>query len=739
MVRFAFYAAVFLSAFLLFMIQPMLTKVLLPDFGGSYLVWGSAMVFFQSLLLAGYLFGHTRQCRLGVRRYARWHLALLLLPFACFPFRFHSTTTWFADVPLAQAVFFRLALLVGIPFFVLSMTSLVLQRWLMISPIRERSNPYVLYSASNAGSVLSLLVYPILIEPLFSLRTQGTMWWCGYALLVLLHGFCFPWRPLSTDIASDEAKSTSVSRSCWLRWFLLSFGACAVLLAITNMITFDLAAVPMLWVLPLTVYLVVFVLTFKRELWYPRWVSSGLNWTIVAAALVYLMQQLGLGMPPAPALCLHLSILFVLCMHASARLVATRPAHAEGLTAFYVAMAAGGLGGSLFVSWIVPLISVGLVEYLVAPAVLLVACGLTEKLKAEGRWPKRMFPHLLFDRQTRRSMVLSIGSMLLLVLLPMAFGESHVSPTLLFMIVALPVALLFRSTHRTPIITALLLVVFSVGAGTWNRFSVGGEPVASLRNFYGIYRVFDRDGQRFLQHGTTLHGRQYLDHERTSIPLGYYHPSTPAARVMSEWHKRFNDIGMVGLGTGALAVYADEQANLTIYELDPDNRRLAEQYFSYLEQSRQRGVNLDFVFGDGRVGLRKRQAASLDLLIIDAFNSGSIPVHLITTEAIREYSRILRQDGLLLLHISNRILDLAPVLYANAASVGVYACEQSNSGKTVADADTTYWMALTRDPATLKSLMDDLGWVRRRAAEWQDTSPWTDQYSHLFGAIRWFE
>jgi len=742
MVTMAFYAAVFLSAFLLFVIQPMLTKVLLPEFGGSYLVWGSAMVFFQAVLLAGYVFGHAAQRRAGVRRYARWHGLLLLMPFAFFPFRFEAGAAVAAGLPLAPAVFWRLLVMICGPFLVLSMTSLVLQRWLMISPVRARTNPYVLYSASNAGSVLALLAYPVLIEPFFPLESQGMLWWAGYAALVLLHAVCYPWRPVSAaaDAPPAHVGTGTPSRYRWLTWFMLSFGACATLLAVTNMMTFDLAAVPMLWVLPLAVYLLAFVLTFKQRMWFPRWMEAGMNWAVVAAALFYLLLQLGLTVPPAPVLLLHLLVLFVLCMNASARLVRTRPDGEEQLTGFYVALAAGGLGGSLLVSWIVPLAGTTLVEYLLAPALLLVACGLAlnnQQPTSSVQRPTTNAQGQATSNSYRRQGVLTIGLMLLVVLLPLVLGGFRMGATLIFAMAALPVALLLRSAACRPMVTAMLLIVLACGTGPWRRFSSGGTHVAAHRNFYGIYTIFDRDGQRYLQHGTTLHGRQRRDAASDAPPVGYYHPSTPIPCLMTRWKPRFRDIGMVGLGTGALAAYAGEGARFTIYELDPDNHTLAERFFTYLEQSRQRGVRLDFVFGDGRVALRERVSSSLDLLIIDAFNSGSIPVHLLTTEAMEEYFRVLREDGLLLLHISNRVLDLAPVIYANAAVLGLHACEQSNAGAVEPDADATYWMALTRRPATVSALKKELFWYGLRETEWRGMPPWTDEYSPLSGAIRW--
>ncbi|MCC6972178.1 MAG: hypothetical protein IT434_18350, partial [Phycisphaerales bacterium] len=234
MATLVFYLAAFLSSFLLFLIQPMLSKDLLPAFGGSYLVWGSSMVFFQAVLLAGYVFGHVAQGRAGTARYARWHWLMLLMPFLFFPFHFGEAGQA-SSLPLAPAVFVRLLAMVGGPFLTLSMTSLVLQRWLMISPLKARSNPYVLYSASNAGSVLALLAYPGLIEPFLRLESQARLWWAGYALLVLLHAACYPRRPVATQEDGGDGNAGSIVT--WrqrMTWFLLSTGACAILLAVTN-------------------------------------------------------------------------------------------------------------------------------------------------------------------------------------------------------------------------------------------------------------------------------------------------------------------------------------------------------------------------------------------------------------------------------------------------------------------------------------------------------------------------
>ena len=718
-----YYMTVFLSSYLLFMIQPMLTKALLPGFGGSYLVWGAAMVFFQSVLLAGYLLSHVLQNRLGVRRYARWHWLLLLLPFAFFPFRLDAVASRavVGAGGLAIGVFRQLFLLAGIPFLTLSMTSLVLQRWLMVSSLRARANPYVLYAASNVGSVLALVTYPLVVEPLITLDQQGRLWWWGYALLVLLHA-CIAPRGAGEPEGRDEALGhAGVRWSERARWLLLSLASGTLLLGVTNVITFDIASIPLLWVLPLALFMLAYVLTFMDRMWFPRWMEAGLNWAVVTGCCLYMLMRLRIMPPPAVVLLVQLVILFVACMNCSARLVRLRPRSEKGLTDFYVVMATGGLAGSLLVSWLLPQVTRSLLEYPLG--LLLVMTGVA---CADGG---------LRRGEPRRAGVMALIALLLLVVVPRLVPES-IPANLVFVGVALPVALLLRAQAPFPYAAAAVLLAILLGGSGMDRFADGGQVVARLRNFYGIYHIFDRDGVRYLQHGTTQHGRAYLAGPQRRVPLAYFHPSTPAAGVLMEARERVRDIGMIGLGTGALVAYAGAGQHFHVYELDPDNLILAEKHFGYLGQAREQGAEVSFVFGDGRISLQSRESDSLDVLIMDAFNSGSIPVHLLTLEAFETYMRVLRPDGILLLHLSNRVLDLPPVVYANALAGGWHAAELSNEGQVHPDAEFTVWMAVSADPGTIQYVKRDLGWFGRPGAALPRA--WTDRYSNLPGAIRWF-
>jgi hypothetical protein len=729
---FCYRAAAFLSAFLLFQVQPMLAKALLPTFGGSYQVWGAAMVFFQGVLLMGYAYGHAVQQQAGVARYARWHIALLLLPLLQYPFRFDGFAGFSGDFPPAWGVFWLLARAALLPCFVLSTSSLVLQRWLAVSALPERRNPYVLYAASNLGSITALLSYPVLVEPWLALPQQGQVWWCGYLVLVLLHLGCRPGRLAAQALHDPPAVARGASDSPLPegairlgRCFLLGAAGCAALLAVTNALTFDVAAAPFLWVLPLTVYLLAFVLAFKSRMWYPAWVRAALHWAAPMGALLFVMAQIRLTLPPVLHILAHLGILGIVCLNCAGALVLGRPREASGLTRFYLALACGGLAGSVVVSWVLPLISTTLVEYPLSLALAVVVVGRRMPCDRTRDW----LPAPLFAG----------AAVLALTVVPWALAGARmaadVRPALLLSALGLPVMLLLRYTASRPLLAAAVLAGVAAGSAWTEQLSIRAGNVQRLRNYYGIYKVYDLDGLRYLQHGTTQHGRQYVDGARAALPLAYYHCTTPAAGVLTSKAWSLVDIGMIGLGAGALVAYTGAGQAVTIYELDPDNRTIAERDFTYLAQARARGARLAFVSGDARVTLRDRAPASLDLLIVDAFSSGAIPVHLLTVEALQAYLRVLRADGILLMHVSNKMLDLVPVVYSNARVLGAPACEQTNAGRVHPDAELTCWMAVTRSDARLARLLGELRWWTRLPAGDCLPRPWTDRYANVLGAL----
>ena len=324
-----------------------------------------------------------------------------------------------------------------------------------------------------------------------------------------------------------------------------------------------------------------------------------------------------------------------------------------------------------------------------------------------------------------------------LLVVPWVLGRARtdgpVPSTLVLILAALPLALALRVALKRPVAGVVVLLTVAVVAGRMEGLLTRATNVTRLRNFYGIYKVYDEAGVRYLQHGTTQHGRQYLAGPKKGTPLSYYHPTTPAAGVMTSGQFSFSRVGMVGLGSGALGAYLRDGQELTVYELDPDNLQIARDSFTYLDIAESQGASVSCVFGDGRISLRARPDRSLELLIIDAFNSGSIPVHLLTVEAFAEYARVIGPDGLLLLHVSNKALDLVPVVYSNAAALGLEVCYKSNRDSVHPDADETHWVALSPDASRIDLLVGRLGWIG--SAPRSLPRPWTDRYSNVFGAL----
>ncbi|OGV60134.1 MAG: hypothetical protein A2283_19515 [Lentisphaerae bacterium RIFOXYA12_FULL_48_11] len=726
--------AVFLSAFLFFQVQPMTSKALLPIFGGSYLVWGLCMIFYQAVLLFGYLYVHMMHRRFGVLIYARIHWILLFLPFAMVSLTFFTAKPSVEGSNVAFMTIMALSSAVGMPVFALSTTSLVLQKWLLASDLSERDNPYVLYSGSNLGSMLGLLTYPVLVEPFLSLDLQWQIWLAGYICLIVLHVFCMP-RRTNVEVVQTAIPGAGIPFKLARQWFLLSASGTALLLAVTNVITLDLASIPFLWIVPLAVYLAAYVLTFKQNPWYPKWWSKIVYWAMLLGMFMYLMIQVRLSLPVAISVTIYMFILFAVCLAASGELVLSKPVDTKrDLTSFYLVIALGGLAGSLFVGWVIPVVSKSLVELPLALVMGIVSLSLCTERHQNGEsqikhlFVKQMVPVLICG-------VIIVFSSILLPAMVMRSGTVDGKEPLIMVLVGIPVmiALLWAvgKTWQFPV----LMVVACVSLGFTESIISGGSLVGRLRNFYGIYKIYDVGNVRYLQHGTTQHGRQYISGAKAGLPLSYHHHSAPAGAVLVSTNFSFRHIGMIGLGTGAMAAYFGAGQVFTIFEIDPDNIPIAEKNFIYLQKARLQGATLNFVVGDGRISMRTLDSSALDLLLIDAFNSGSIPVHLLTVEALQEYFRVLGDDGLLFMHVSNRFIDLPPVVCSNARALGLNFCEKSNAGLVDPDAETSQWVALSNNPDKIDLLVKEMGWSSVRAGVSSLPRPWTDRYSNVLGSL----
>jgi SAM-dependent methyltransferase len=438
------------------------------------------------------------------------------------------------------------------------------------------------------------------------------------------------------------------------------------------------------------------------------------------------MGSLRLSAPLPVSLVLHLCVLGVVCLSCTDALAGLKPADASGLTGYYLWMAVGGLAGSLVVGWVLPAVAKSLVEYPLFLAVTALSAGW---IRGRGRGSGFM-PAGLKMPAAAAVLILS------LTLVPWAAGHflkaRGALAGMLLVPVAVPAFLSLRAVSGRPVAVGLLLLCFALLMPWTESLAAGSSTVLRLRNYYGIYRVFDRENLRYLQHGTTQHGREYLTGPVRGTPLSYHHPSTPGGRAMSLPDLRKNRVHMIGLGTGAMAAYMGAGSELTVFELDPDNIPIARRYFSYIDDALRRGAAVRFVVGDGRVRLCSRPDGECDALVVDAFSSGSIPVHLLTVEALREYARVISPDGLLLMHVSNRCLALQPVVAANAAAAGLEALVATNAGNVDPDADLTEWVAVFRPGNDrLRGLLMRDGWLEPPPPL---PRPWTDRYANIAAA-----
>lgn len=713
-----FHVAVFFSAFLLFQVELIASKAMLPGFGGSYLVWSVSVMLFQGLLLAGYWYADIagKWFRGGRRKFFK--PAMMLLPVLLFPVELSGLTTRDLSMPFVWEIMLTLLRTVGFGFFALSSVAVVLQRALADSDLEQRRNPYVLYATSNMGSFAGLLSYPFLVEPVFELSTQLFIWQCGYALVaslfILIHATVKDTSGAPAGAAAEKTKPR-LPIAERLRWLTLSAGGSALFLAVSNVITFDLASAPLIWILPLCAYLLTFVLTFKNTPWYPAWLRERFAFASAIGVFLFFLMIQSYKLPLAVTLPMHLLILMAICTVCHGELKKSAPKNPGLLAEFYIMLSLGGFVGGVLVSWLSPLVSDSIMEYLLA--LFLAALGLA--MGAKEKW---------------RGKSVLLALMLIPLIVGWRISVTDTSPavsTIISTIAGFFLALLFFALKSRPREIALMLGLTLMLAQSLDHVQPNRELKLKHRNYYGIYRVFDKDGIRYLMHGTTLHGSQYLAPEKQDIAMTYYHKSTPAGELLSADIFDIPKIGVVGLGAGSLAVYGKPAQEMDIFELDPYNKDVAETWFTFLKQCK---AHLNLIFGDARLRLREKPDNHYTVYIIDAFNSDSIPVHLFTVEAMNEYRRKVSPGGLLLFHISNKYLDLRPILAANARELGMIALVK-NVVNTPKDAKPCIWGALTTNAKAAEVLVKGFGWSYAEEMNLPVVRPWTDQYSNLLTAF----
>jgi len=703
----------FLSAFLLFQIELIIAKLFLPHYGGSYLVWGACIVFFQAILLGGYVFAYAFIRRLGISSYLKVHLWLLFIPLLFFPLRdFHLSFGNFS-IPLVLDIFWRLMITIGPVFFVLSTMSLVTQSWLAASGLKERHNPYGLYAVSNLGSFAALLTYPFFVERYLTNTEQLQIWRILY--FVLVFGNCLAWaliktQPMQKGTVPLGSSGQPPSMGTMLKWLCLGAAGVVMFLSVTNIVSYEVAPVPLLWVIPLGIYLSAFIFNFKKNLWCPSWIVRHIGPIIGLAAMMYFLP-LKLFLPAILVIFLFCVFLFLICMYTQNQLIVNKPASAEHMTLFYVMISLGGFLGGILTSWIIPLISNSLIEYLAG--LLLVSLMIPASSLKLSRWKLCLCA------------LLAAGAFLAW---PYYVKTYHLrSFVLLWVAVWFSFAGLARD--RKFIVSALAGIILAtpILESIWQN----EHFIIKKRNYYGIYEVYDnKDGIRVFVHGTTLHGIEFADQQRRPLPLGYYSPESAIGSLLIADIFQAKRVGVVGLGAGTLSMYAKPDCPVDFYELDPDVKSLASKYFWYLESA---PGEVNVILGDARISLNKAPDGAYDLLAIDAFSGDAIPTHLVNKDVLTEYRRKLAPRGAIVFHITNRYLNLEPVLAKIAEDSGAYIAI-----KDVGDQGVnmrSIWCVLTWDDDRFLNLITRQDWQPLEIATQDMGRLWSDDYSTILPII----
>jgi hypothetical protein len=675
-------SAIFLSAFLLFQVQPMMGRFVLPWFGGGPAVWTNCMLFFQVLLLAGYAYAHWLGSLRSTRLQITIHLTLLAASLFFLPIGPRSDM-WkpASSSDPSGRILLLLAATVGGPYLLLSATGPLLQRWFSLSHADE--SPWRLYALSNLGSFLALFSYPFVLEPFLRLNTQVWIWSSLYVAFAMLCGWT-AWKFHATTQIIDDRKadeSETPTLGTFLFWIGLAASGSTVLLASTNQISQEIAVIPFLWILPLSIYLLTFIIAFERDRWYNRQLFSvGIGLLApIACALLGAAVVLSLRLQ----IVAHLIVLFAACMLCHGELARSRPSSGY-LTAFYLSVAAGGALGGLFVAVIAPHVFSGYSEY---PLGLAAACllGFAGWLRtgAYKQWVRGNF------------------------------------------------------AVRVPLIALLLGGLTAVAAAVISKDQFTS---ATVRNFYGILRVkenMDTNGAyRLLTHGTIRHGFQYLRGAKHEWPTSYYGPHSGVAIVLQAIKRPNRRVAVVGLGTGTLAAWGKPGDVFRFYEINPTVKNIANDWFTYLKDSK---AKTEIVLGDARVQMERELAGGeshdFDAIAVDAFSSDAIPLHLLTAECGDIYRRHLVTGGFLLLHISNRSLDLEPVTRGLAQHLGWKSLELVSLDYAETGESSANWVLITENAEFLK-LPEIRGSTVHWAGEQKPAITWTDDFASLWHVLK---
>ena len=723
-----FAASLFISAFLVFFIELSAAKQVLPLLGGTPAVWNTCIVFFQTLLMAGYAYAHWSTQRLGIRRSMRLHLVLLVVSPAAF--LLPPLTGWLSPSSTHPIVwlFGFLFLAVGIPFFFLSSNAPLLQRWFSCTDTKYADDPYFLYAASNAGSLLGLLSFPFWVEPHLGLASQRLAWKAGYGVFVFLVLVCAALtKNTKSDVSvagvSAQSETAGVAWKQQLRWIFCAAVPSSLLLGVTTFFTTDIASVPLFWVIPLAIYLLTFILAFSPLMPVLHKTAPRFLTMILLFASFFILcnatQPLTLVLP------VHMLLFFAAALFCHGELARLRPGK-DQLTVFYLCLSLGGVLGGMFNTLAAPVLFNRPLEY---PLALTLVCFLRP-------WPEKA------DRRINKmDFLLPLAVLFMIVNFASAVRPIDIAQKYKVVLVfAVPALLVTWFLHR-PVRFALGMASILL-FGTWIGVT-REDALLRARSFFGIFRVMkDPEGYVDLFHGTTLHGKQSLDPVRKREPLTYFHPTGPVGQVFDQFisdEPILKNVAVIGLGTGSLSCYATPGQSWTYYEIDPLVHRIARsgRYFTFLRDCLE---SYNLVLGDARLTLSQAPDQKYQLLVVDAFSSDAIPVHLITREAMAIYLKKIAPGGLIAFHISNRFFNLEPVLTGLARDAGIVAAARHDGhDPAVAQAPgktPSHWVILAKNEADLRGIGTDKRW-KRLDKKTTRLRLWTDDFSDVLSLLRW--
>ncbi len=760
---------ILVSAFLLFQVQPVIAKIILPWFGGSAAVWTTCLLFFQMALLLGYLYSHilARYLRRNVQTVV--HVTLLVASALALPIIPHASWKPADPSDPILRILGLLALTVGLPYFMLATTGPLLQAW--YARCYRGAMPYRLYALSNAGSMLALLSYPVLFEPKFGTHEQARMWSIGYGAFIVLCAYtAFRSMIAPEPAAASEPEAAEAERPGWrmyLSWLLMPACASALLLAITSHLSQNVAAIPLLWVLPLSVYLLSFILCFESAGWYRRNPYMQLL-AVAVASMAYAMFTDNSGnLPIKVGVPLFLMGLFTCCMVCHGELARLKP-DPRYVTHYYLMISAGGALGGLLVGVVAPMLFNGYYELSIGLVVCAALAVASMRIHPDATWQNNLLPAwryfpgvaavagLGLIAYRNQSWIIDPAHNLMGWIkkgweAPDDF-DNYVLEAALLIVSGLVLAFLrgdlkFRWARKSAqwmaFLTELATLLVAGYVGYQTRESISGNRVM-VRNFYGGLKVHDSGNftdwaaTRGLTHGTINHGQQFLNPARRYLPTTYYGPNTGiGVAIRAKEQTGPIRVGVIGLGTGTIASYGREGDYYRYYEINPLVYRLSfppndnvRPQFTFLRDCAARH---EVAMGDARLSLERESPQNFDVIAVDAFSSDSIPVHLLTYEAMQLFFRHLKPDGILAVHVSNRYLDLVPVVDEEAHALGKLDRLVDTDDDDTAGVFAATWVLVSSAPSAFDGLVQENSTEIKPGRK---IRLWTDDYSNLFQILR---